>query len=454
MELINTIPVLGPFLTAVLSFIVCLSIVVAVHELGHLMVGRWCGIKAEVYSIGFGKVLYARKDKHGTVWQIALLPLGGFVKFVGDMDPSSSRAASDDELPPEKRAHAFHNAALWKRTLTVAAGPAINFLLSLVIFFGIALFVLPKSSNEPVIASIAEESTGVSGLMAGDKVLSVNGVETPDFSTILTELQRTNGEEVSVMVERDGREMESSVRYVTPPRVTGVSSDGAAMAAGILPGDMILAINGNEVASTRHLMLMGVDLTVGEDITVRVDRNEELMDFTFAPRFVERAHPETGDLMPLPTMGVMLGEQGIIPGTVETTISDAAYFAVTRVWSIVTDSLNYINQMLFKGATTDHLSGPIGIAKHSGAAASGGFSNFLMFVAFVSTAIGFMNLLPIPILDGGHLMFYLAEAIRGRPANPAIVQYGTMAGFSLLILLMVFVTFNNDLGLGDWLTQN
>ena len=453
MELINSIPVIGPFVATVLPFLICLSIVVAIHELGHLMVGRWCGIKAEVYSVGFGRVLFSRRDSQGTVWQIALWPLGGFVKFVGDMDPSSSRRASDEELPPEKRPYAFHNAALWKRTLTVAAGPAINFLLSMLIFFFIALS-LPKSSNEPVIAGIAPESTGVSGLQAEDRVLSVGGVETPDFSTVLRELQRTNGAEIMAVVERDGQTIDTRVRYVTPPRITGVSSSGAAMAAGIIPGDMILAINGEEVASSRHLILMGVDFKVGEEVTVRIDRDGELMDFSLAPRFVERAHPDTGELMPLPTMGVMLGEQGISPLTASTTLSDAAYFAVTRVWSIVTDSLNYMNQMLFKGATTDHLSGPIGIANHSADAAKAGVVNFIMFIAFVSTAIGFMNLLPIPILDGGHLMFYLAEAISGRPANETVVRYGTLAGFSLLILLMVFVTFNNDLGLGELLAQN
>lgn len=453
MELIQSIPFVGPFIATVVPFLICLSIVVAIHELGHLMVGRWCGIKAEVYSVGFGRVLYSRRDRHGTVWQIALWPLGGFVKFVGDMDPSSSRQASDEDLPPEKRPFAFHNAALWKRTLTVAAGPAINFLLSILIFFFIALS-LPKSSDEPVIAGIAAESTGVSGLQAEDRVLSVNGVETPDFSSVLRELQRTNGAKVMVVVERDGKTIDTEVRYVTPPRITGVSSSGAAMAAGILPGDMILAINGAEVASSRHLILMGVDFKVGEQVTVRIDRDGELIDFRLAPRFVERAHPDTGELMPLPTMGVMLGEQGISPLAAPTSVSDAAYFSVTRVWTIVTDSLNYMNQMLFKGATTDHLSGPIGIAKHSANAADAGFVNFIMFIAFVSTAIGFMNLLPIPILDGGHLMFYLAEAIRGRPANESVVRYGTLAGFSLLILLMVFVTFNNDLGLGDLLAQN
>ena len=454
MELINAIPVIGPIIGTVIPFLICLSIVVAVHELGHLMVGRWCGIKAEVYSIGFGKVLWSRTDKHGTVWQVALLPLGGFVKFLGDMDPSSSRQASDEDVPPEMRRHAFHNAALYKRTLTVAAGPLINFILSLVIFFGVAYLALPKASDEPVIAVIAEESTEVSGLVEGDRVLSVNGTAIETFTDVLTELLRSNGAEVPVQVERDGAEIETQVRYVTPPRVTGVSSDGAAIAAGIVPGDMIVEINGTRVASTRHLMLMGVDFTVGEPITVRVDRAGELIDFSFAPRFVERPHPETGELTPLPTMGVMLGEQGISAPTVDTSLGDAANYAVNRVTSIVTDSVNYINQMLFKGATTDHLSGPIGIAKHSANAASAGWLYYIDFIAVISTAIGFMNLLPIPVLDGGHLTFYAVEAIRRRRANPAVVHYSTLAGLSLLILLMLYVTINNDLGLGDWLARN
>ncbi|MEM1161182.1 MAG: site-2 protease family protein, partial [Pseudomonadota bacterium] len=138
MDLLQSIPLIGPLLGWVLPFLIVLSIVVAIHELGHLMVGRWCGIKAEVYSIGFGKVIWSRADKHGTVWQIAVLPLGGYVKFLGDMDPASAGQVDDSEIPPEERRHAFHNAALWKRTLTVLAGPVANFILSIVVIAGLA----------------------------------------------------------------------------------------------------------------------------------------------------------------------------------------------------------------------------------------------------------------------------------------------------------------------------
>ncbi|MGD1926146.1 MAG: RIP metalloprotease RseP [Paracoccaceae bacterium] len=453
MELIESIPIIGPFLLAAVPFILCLSIVVAIHELGHLMVGRWCGIRAEVFSIGFGRVLYSRRDKHGTVWQVAALPLGGFVKFLGDMDPSSSRRASDEDLAPEDRPHAFHNAALWKRTLTVLAGPGANFLLSILIFFMLA-FILPKGSDEPVIGALDAEIQGVSEFREGDRVLSVNGEATAEFGDVLTAMIRTNGDQATALVERDGRETNVSFRYVTSPRVTSVSSDGAAIAAGMLPGDMILSVNGTEIASTRHLILMGVDLEVGKDITVQVDRDGEIRDFTFAPRFVDRPHPETGEIMPLPTMGVALGEVHLLPLEERRSLGEAAVNGVENVWRIISDSLNYIEQMLFKGATTDHLSGPIGIAKHSANAASGGWLSFVHFIAFISTAIGLMNLFPIPVLDGGHLVFYAAEAVRGRPANAHIVRYGTVAGLSLLLLLMVFVTFNNDLGLGAWLAQN
>ncbi|MEM9060145.1 MAG: RIP metalloprotease RseP [Pseudomonadota bacterium] len=453
MDLISSIPVIGPFLLAAIPFIICLSIVVAIHELGHLMVGRWCGIKAEVFSVGFGRVLYSRRDRHGTVWQLALLPLGGFVKFVGDMDPSSSRRASDEDVAPEDRPHAFHNAALWRRTLTVLAGPVANFLLSIIIFFTIALLT-PKGSDEPVIGTIDPEIVGLSDFREGDRVLSVNGTETPDFPSVFSEMIRTNGELSTAQVLRDGAEMDVEFRYLTRPRVTNVSSDGAAIAAGIVPGDMILAVNDVEIASSRHLILLGVDLEVGKDITVRVDRDGDIREFTFAPRFVERPHPETGEIIPLPTMGVQLGELNILPLEESRSFGEAAISSVDSVVRIITDSLNYIEQMLFKGATTDHLSGPIGIAKHSANAASGGWLTFVHFIAFISTAIGLMNLFPIPVLDGGHLMFYAAEAVRGRPANEHIVRYGTVAGLSLLLLLMVFVTFNNDLGLGAWLAQN
>lgn len=455
MELLNSIPLIGPVLFSVLPFVVVLSIVVAVHELGHLMVGRWCGIRAEVYSIGFGKVIWSRMDSHGTKWQVALLPFGGYVKFLGDMDPASAGSVDDDELAPEDRKFAFHNAALWKRTLTVLAGPVANFILSIAIFFGIAMY-MGKASDAPVVADLGNLATAEIGLAPGDRVLRVGETDIETFADIVNNLTRTNGVPTPVRLERDGREQTVTVRYAIPALIADARADGVALAAGMRPGDTVIAVNGTEIISARQLQLFVADVAPDTPVTFTVQRSEdEVLDITFTPDLVNRAHPETGVVGPVPTMGVVLPSGGgLVPETVSATVGEAGEAAVMRVWRVVSDTVVYIREMLFAGATTSHLSGPIGIAKHSSNAASQGVIYLIQFVAFVSTAIGLFNLFPIPVLDGGHLVFYLIEAIRGRPTNGAIVRYGSVAGLSLLLLLMVFVTFNNDLGLGAWLSQD
>lgn len=453
MEILGSVPLLGPILTTVLPFLVTLSIVVAVHEYGHLLVGRLCGIRAEVFSIGFGKVLWSRTDRSGTRWQIAALPLGGYVKFLGDMDPASAGTADDSDIPTEDRPHAFHNAALWRRALTVLAGPIANFLLSAVIFFGLA-FTGEKSSDEPVVAAITAESPqDVTGLQAGDRVLEVDGVVTATFADVLDQLARANGRPTPVLVERGDEMREVEVRYVSPPVVTSLVADGAAIGAGMRPGDRFVAVAGRPVTTARDVQLAIADLPPGEPVRFTVVRGGKEMDLTITPKLRENVHPETGELETIPFLGIGLQQTGIEPLMVPTTLGESLQFSVMRVWRIVADTVLYLKEMIFFGADTTQLSGPIGIAKHSADAASHGPLTFLHFVAFVSTAIGLLNLFPIPVLDGGHLMFYLAEAIRGRPNNETVVRYGTMAGLSLLLLLMFYVTFNNDLGLGAWLGQ-
>jgi regulator of sigma E protease len=453
MELIGAIPLIGPILMWILPFLVVLSIVVAVHELGHLLVGRWCGIRAEVFSVGFGKVLWSRTDRLGTRWQVAALPLGGYVKFLGDMDPASAGKADESDIAPQDRRHAFHNAALWRRTLTVLAGPVANFLLSVVIFFALGL-AGEKPSDEPVIALInAERQEDVAGLQAGDRVLSVAGVETATFAEVIDALSRTNGAPTDVVVERDGRRLGVEARYISPPIVTGLSADGAAVGAGIRPNDRLLEVGGTPVASAREVQLAIAALPQGEPVSFVIRRDGEALDLTLTPKLRERVHPQTGETEVIPFLGISMADAGVAPIMLPSTVADAASYAVLRVWRIIADTVLYIREMLFHGADTSQLSGPIGIAKHSADAASQGGLQFLFFVAFVSTAIGLLNLFPIPVLDGGHLVFYLAEAIRGRPNNETVVRYGTMAGLSLLLLLMVYVTFNNDLGLGAWLDQ-
>ena len=454
MELLNSIPLVGPILFWVLPFIIVLSIVVAIHELGHLMVGRWCGIRAEVYSIGFGKVLWSRKDKHGTVWQVALLPFGGFVKFLGDMDPASAGQVDDSEMDPEDRKYAFHNAALWKRALTVLAGPVANFLLSIIIFFGIAMYS-GKASDEPVIAELGDLATEELALLPGDRVLRVGDEPIESFGELIVALTRTNGVPTPVQLVREGDQITVESRYSIPAVIASMRADGRALGAGMRPGDTVTAVDGTPIASARQLQLLVADSTHGQPLTFTVERGEDLLSITFTPELVTREHPETGVVEPVPTMGVGLPTfGGLLPVMVSATPMEAGQAAVLRVWQIISDTVVYIKQMLFHGADTSHLSGPIGIAKHSTNAANQGLITLITFTAFVSTAIGLMNLFPIPVLDGGHLVFYAVEAIRGKPTHEAIVRYGSVAGLSLLLLLMVFVTFNNDLGLGAWLSQD
>ena len=454
MEFLNSIPLIGPVLYWALPFLIVLSIVVAIHELGHLMVGRWCGIHAEVFSVGFGKVLWSRTDKHGTQWQVAALPLGGYVKFLGDMDPASAGQIDDSELTEEQRRRAFHNASLWRRAATVIAGPVANFILSLLIFFGLA-FHIGQATDDPIIAGFSDPSVAEIGLEVGDQVLKVGDKETPSFSEIATALLHTNGEPTDVLVDRNGEQKRLTISYGAPALVTGVSTTGEAIAVGIRPGDVILAVDGTEITTARQLQFVVADAPQGQELTFRIARDQEELTFSFTPELVTRVHPRTGEETLVPTMGIGLAQfGGILPTTTSVSAGQAANYAVLRVWTIISDSVTYIGRMIFDDATTDHLSGPIGIAKFSAKAAERGVVDLIAMIALISTAIGFLNLFPIPVLDGGHLAFYLFEALTGKPTHEAVVRYGSAVGLSLLLLLMVFVTINNDLGLGAWFALN
>lgn len=454
MDFLNEIPVIGPMLAWTIPFLIVLSVVVAIHELGHLMVGRWCGIKAEVYSIGFGPVIFSRMDRHGTVWQVAALPLGGYVKFLGDMDPASARKGDDSEIPPGDRHMAFHNAALWRRALTVLAGPVANFILSILVIWGLALHV-GKMSDEPVIADLGSLKTEVVGFEVGDRILEVGGEPIESFGQALGLLLESDGKPVAVVVERGGRDVQFEAHYTLPAIISGMQADGAALAAGLRVGDLIQRIGDTEIRSLRHLQEVTAELPHHQEVSFQVLRDGEVRTIAFTPNVVERKHPVTGEMKPIPLLGVHLATMdGLAPKMESIGFFEAGERAVWRVGKIITDTMVFIHAMLFRGADTSQLAGPIGIAKHSANAAAQGGAEFIMFMAFVSTAIGLFNLFPIPILDGGHLCFYLYEWVRGRPTNDTVVRYSTMAGLSLLLLLMVFVTFNNDLGLGEWLSSD
>ncbi len=443
MELLAQIPIIGGTLAVVLPFLVVLSIVVFVHEYGHYIVGRWCGIKAEVFSIGFGKVLWKWTDRRGTRWQVAVLPLGGFVRFVGDMDPASAGRGNDEKLSPEERKAAFHNAGLLRRTLTVAAGPCANFLLSVVIFTGIVLS-LGQPSDEPVIGSFGTEAVADVGFEVGDRVLSISGQEVESFGDIINIMVRTNGEPQSAVVERGGDVRQIMVRYHRDPRIQEISPGMPAARAGLMAGDVFVSIDGEPVESYRELQLITANKQHGAEIEVVVEREGERLVFRFVPELVERQHPVTDEQVLLPTMGIrgsILG--GFEPEREMVPIYRALPIGVSETWRIISGTMIYIGDMVFKGADTSQLGGPIRIAEISGDAARKGFSSIVWLIAVLSTSIGLINLFPIPILDGGHLMFYAVELVRGRPVGEAWMRVGTMIGLSLVLLLMVFATYND-----------
>ncbi len=429
-----------------LAFVFVLSIVVFVHEYGHYIIGRWCGIRAETFSIGFWKEIFGWTDRRGTRWRVSVLPLGGYVKFLGDSDPASA-GKTDESLSAEENAASFHGAALWKRAATVAAGPIANFLLSIVLFTGIIL-VHGKESNVPVIGTVSEGMGAEMQLMPGDTVLAVNGEPVEDFSAIITGLRDARGEVVPVEVDRDGQVLTVTATYDMPPFIVGLVEDGAAISAGVAPGDRILRYNGQPVPNFHDLQIMIAETPVGTEVTLEVDRGGTERSFTFLPKPITKEHPLTGVEMEMPQLGVYGGSAdgsygGIAPPREGVGFGEAVGYGAAQTWGIIDRTVGFVYKMIRGQADTALLGGPITIAKESGKAAERGFAWLIKFIAIISTAIGFLNLFPIPVLDGGHLVFYAAEAVRGKPLGEQWLKAATAVGLTLVLLLMVFATYND-----------
>lgn len=440
MEFLAGIPLIGGALSVALPFLVLLGVVVFVHEYGHYIVGRWCGIQAETFSVGFGKPIYQWRDKRGTIWQIAILPLGGFVKFVGDMDPASARK-NDDSLTPEQQKVAFHNASLISRALTVVAGPVANFILSIVVF---TLVVLGSGqpSDEPVIGPVAPGYAEDLSLREGDRVLSIGGKPVESFGEVINALQQTKGAPTPARIERDGEALTVETVFRNEPRIAQVSPGTPASQSGMAPGDFILRVNGAPVPDFHTLRVIMAEMPLNTEMTVLVERDGEEMTFAFVPAIRARMHPETGERVEQATMGIapvlVIGSPREGVG-----ILTALGSGVTMTWGVIDTTITFLGDMIFSNADTSQLGGPIGIAQASAAQASAGLANYVTLIALLSTSIGLLNLFPIPILDGGHLMFYAAEAIRGRPLGERWMNAAMMVGLSLVLLLMGFATYND-----------
>ncbi|MBM1218918.1 RIP metalloprotease RseP [Ponticoccus sp. SC2-23] len=433
------LPSFGNAAFTIAAFVVALSIIVAIHEYGHYIVGRWSGIHPEVFSLGFGPVLWSRVDKRGTRWQVAALPFGGYVKFLGDANAAS--VGSADAVPDIDRRRTMLGAPLWARSATVAAGPIFNFILSLLIFAAV-LFAQGQPADPARVAALEPlPDVMAPGLEPGDEIIAIEGqpVETiEEFYAAMGAL--TPMPEIGYTVRRGGDVVDITGHWPYPPIALGLNPASAAYDVDMRPGDVVLAVDGEPIYAFGQLVEK-VTESNGQPLLLDVWRDGETLEFSVTPRRMD---------LPLAEGGFetrwLIGITGGVHFDLETErpgVFEALSMAAQQVWFIITSSLSGLGHMITGAISTCNLSGPVGIAQTSGAMASQGGQSFIWFVAVLSTAVGLLNLFPVPVLDGGHLVFHAYEGITGKPPSDAALRILMSIGLALIGTLMIFAIAND-----------
>jgi regulator of sigma E protease len=359
----------------ILSFVIVIGPLIFVHELGHYLVGRWCGVKADIFSIGFGRELFGWTDRRGTRWKISLLPLGGYVKFAGDMNAAGQPSDEWLMLPAEERAKTFQAKPVWQRFLIVAAGPLTNFLIAIVIIAGF-VYAAGEFVTAPVIAQVERGSAAAAaGLQPNDVIVALDGRRMKTFEDVRTDLMLRKEEPVRVDLLRGGKPMTATAR-------------------------LKMTTDRDSFGNEQRRALLGV-------------------------------LPVTGHIVSVSPVGAV--------GT-----------AVHDTVRLVGLTAKAMGQIITGTRSVKDLSGPLKTAQFSGEQTSLGAISYLGFLAFVSINLGFINLLPIPMLDGGHLLFYAIEAVRRRPLRPQAQEWAFRTGLAALLALMIFVTLNDLASFGLW----
>jgi regulator of sigma E protease len=435
------LPEFGNLFFTLGAFVVALSIIVTVHEYGHYIVGRWSGIHAEVFSVGFGPVLLSRVDRRGTRWQIAALPFGGYVKFLGDANAASSAAddAVMESLDTGQRRHTMHGAPLWARAATIFAGPAFNFLFSIVIFAAfIAIRGLP--ADTPVVGEVYPMPQQVA-VVEGDVITAIDGQpvsDLQDFYAIAAGLEAAPV--VTYTVDRAGQSLDVPGPHPLPARAAGIALNSAARDAGMQQGDVVLAINDQPVFAFAQMPPLVADAQ-GAPVTLRLWRAGQELTVDLTPRRTDLPLPDGG----FETRWLIGLQSGTFFGhpTRGVSVTESVPMAVGEIGNIISRSISGLYYMVTGAISTCNLSGPVGIATTSGEMAADGIASFIWFIAVLSTAVGLLNLFPIPILDGGHLVFHAYEALTGRPPSEKVLGALMTMGLVLLGALMLFALTND-----------
>lgn len=443
MDTIGLVPHFGSLALTILAFVVALSVIVAIHEYGHYIIGRLCGIHAEVFSLGFGRVLWSRTDWRGTRWQIAAIPLGGYVKFLGDANAASAGGDAEtlSKLSSDELRHTMHGAPLWARAATVAAGPVFNLILSMIVFSGYFLATgLP--TERPSVAGLVALPGGSGAVQAGDVILAIDGRETPDWKSIdafADDLPATPV--LTYRVDRGGAVQEVQGPALQPPRIAGIQPASAAFEAGLQVGDVIASINGQPIATFDEIKTT-VERTQGQPLDLLVWRAGATSKVTLTPRVTD-VPKSSGGFEKRYLIG-LFGDLFFTPQTRSASLREAVTGAAGSVWYVASSSISGLAHVVAGKISTCNVGGAVGIAKASGFAASQGLSDFIWFIAVLSTAVGLLNLFPIPVLDGGHLLFHAYEWATGRPLPDKVLNVAFSIGLFIVVGFMIF-GLTNDL---------
>lgn len=436
MDLTALIPSLGGPVFTIVAFIVALLVIVAVHEYGHYIVGRWCGIHADVFSVGMGKVLLSRVDKHGTKWQLAAIPAGGYVKFAGDANAAS--VGGTDTVTGRNPRNTMLGAPLWARALTVVAGPVANFILAVLIFAGYLMYE-GKASEDLIFESAFDVPAQFqSDLQPGDRIIAVGDVVFGEEGASIDTLPKAPLQDYTIL--RDGAEMVVKGPNPIVPRVDGLSPRSAADDARLRVGDFVTAIDGSPVYAFGD-MVDAVLAADGAPLMLDVWRNGETFQVELTPRPTDEPQAD-GSFERVYRIGIS-GTFFFSPATDPIGPWEALTLGVDRLWFSITTSLSGLWHIITGGISTCNLSGPVGIAQASGSMAAQGAQSYVLFLGMLSAAVGLLNLFPIPILDGGHLVFHAYEAVARRKPSDAALNLLMAGGLAIIAALMIFALLND-----------
>ncbi|HKI62259.1 MAG TPA: RIP metalloprotease RseP [Mariprofundaceae bacterium] len=437
-----------------LSFVVAIALLIAVHEFGHFIVARKLGIKVEKFSIGFGPALVSWRSRDREVlYVIAAIPLGGYVKMLGE-NPDEQGDEAKVELSEADKKRAFDVQPVWKRAAVSVAGPGFNFLFAIVAYMMIGWLgqtVLPPVVGHIAPASIAEQA----GILVGDRVQAVDGKDVHSWQQMEEFLKSEVGEDVSLSILRDSESMDLRLHVPVPDKdplllnvadellgfdpglsliIDHVVAGSPAERAGLKDGDIVEQVNGQQVSDIQQFISQ-IKSHAGSPMDVAVTRDNILFQLQIVP---EKDEQQQGKI------GVRLTSRSVNgTETYRMNALQGLQYGFVRTWEMSALTLQVFGKMLTAAISPDNLGGPIAIAQLAGKTAELGLVSFLTFLALISVNLGVLNLLPIPILDGGHLVYLGLEKLRGRPLAPKVMEKTQMIGLLLIIALMVFAFYND-----------